>query len=188
MVQRRREAASESRLQIYRYLIYVSIYQIASSERHEDDGRTFRKEKKCIFRRIKKNELRRSERENRVGFPGRVNICVQEKIRGGGRAEKRRGKRVVKIKKFEKNDSRRKSKTKKRKNASSNSSPLHHEFYGAAASGGGVGNFNSDRLSSDIAYDISIGVGKFSRMQLRTFRSEKTMSLRENRRNRLTYY
>ena len=78
MVQRRWEAASESRLQIYRYLIYVSIYQIASSERHEDDGRTFRKEEKLTFRRIKKNELRRSERENRVGFPGRVNICVQK--------------------------------------------------------------------------------------------------------------
>ena len=80
MVQRRWEAASESRLQIYRYLIYVSIYQIASSERHEDDGRTFRKEEKLIFRRIKKNELRRSERENRVGFPGRVKFAYERRF------------------------------------------------------------------------------------------------------------
>ena len=126
MVQRRWEAASESRLQIYRYLIYVSIYQIASSERHEDDGRTFRKEEKCIFRRIKKNELRRSERENRVGFPGRVKICVRKTIRGGGRAEKRRGKRVVEIKKFEKRFEE-EEQNEEEENASSNSSPLHHD-------------------------------------------------------------
>ena len=58
---------------------------------------------------------------------------------------------------------------KEEENVSSNSSPLHHEFYGAAASGGGVEYTKSDRLSSDIAHDISFGVGKFSRVQLRTF-------------------
>ena len=50
-------------------------------------------------------------------------------------------------------------------NASSNSSPLHHEIYGAAASGDGVENFNSNRLSSDIYHNISIDIGKFSRVQ-----------------------
>ena len=65
MVQRRREVASESKSQNERYPIYVSIYQISSLKRHEDDKRTFRKEKKLTFRRIKKNELRISERENR---------------------------------------------------------------------------------------------------------------------------
>ena len=65
MVQRRREAASESKSQNERYPIYVSIYQISSLKRHEDDKRTFRKEKKLTFRRSKKNESRISERENR---------------------------------------------------------------------------------------------------------------------------
>jgi len=121
------------------------------------------KRKNSFFRRIEKNELRRSERENRVGFPGRVNICVQEKIRGGERAEKRRGKRVVEIGKFVKRFEE-EEQSEEEENASSNSSPLHHESYGAAASEGGVEDFNSDRLSSDILHSISSDVGKSSRI------------------------
>ena len=65
-------------------------------------------------------------------------------------------------------------------NASSNSSPSHHEIYGAAAPKSGVENFKSNHLSSNICHSISIDVGKFSRVHLKTFKSDKTMSLRRN--------
>ena len=124
MVQRRREAASESQLQNKRHPIYVSIYQISSLKRHEDDKRTFRKEKKLTFRRIKKNELRISERENRE----------EEE-----------------------------EKKEEEKNAS-----------------------KSDRPSSNIRHNMSIDVGKSSRVQKRggTFESDGTVSLRRNGKNR----
>ena len=42
--------------------------------------KNLQKREKLIFRRIKKNELRRSERENRVGFPGRVKFAYERRF------------------------------------------------------------------------------------------------------------
>ena len=76
--------------------------------------KNFQKREKLIFRRIKKNESRRSERENRVGFPGRANICVQKGFEEE-EEQKKEEENASSRSKNSKNDSRRKSKTKKRK-------------------------------------------------------------------------